>query len=104
MAIAPGWVALLALYFVWAPRLLTHELISRRHLLPGAIVTAVGLVLLMILSSFVMEFWVDFYAKDYGGLGVVMAIFFWIGFSSTVIVGAAALSPALAQRRALRRV
>ena len=102
LAVAPGWVALLAVFFVWAPRLLTHKLISRRDLLPGAIVTALGLVVLMIVSSFVMEYWVDFYAKDYGGLGVVMAIFFWIGFSSTVIVAAAALSPALSQRRELR--
>ena len=33
----------------------------------------------MLLSSFVMEPWVDLYASDYGGLGVVMALFFWIG-------------------------
>ena len=37
-----------------------------------------------------MELWVDFYARDYGGFGVVMAIFFWIGFSSFVIVAARA--------------
>jgi membrane protein len=100
--IAPGWVALLVVFFVWAPRLLTHKLISRRDLLPGAVLTAVGLVLLMLISSFVMEPWVDLYAKDYGGYGVVMAIFFWIAFSSAVIVWAASLSPALARRRSLR--
>ena len=50
-----------------------------------------------------MEPWVDFYAKDYGGFGVVMAIFFWIGFSSFVVVAAASMSPALAERRNLRR-
>jgi uncharacterized BrkB/YihY/UPF0761 family membrane protein len=48
-----------------------------------------------------MELWVDFYARDYGGFGVVMAIFFWIGFSSFVIVASASLSPVLAERRAL---
>jgi uncharacterized BrkB/YihY/UPF0761 family membrane protein len=46
---------------------------------------------------------VDFYAKDYGGLGVVLAIYFWIAFSSAIIVWAASLSPALAERRDLRR-
>ena len=43
----------------------------------------------MIVSSWVMELWVDFSARGYGGFGVVMAIFFWIGFSSFVIVAAA---------------
>jgi len=103
LVVAPGWVALLVLFFVWAPRLLTHKLISRRDLLPGAVLTAVGLVALMLLSTFVMEPWVDLYARDYGGFGVVMAIFFWLLFSSAMIVAAAALSPALAERRALRR-
>jgi membrane protein len=102
LAIAPGWVALLVVYFAWAPRLLTHKLLGWRQLLPGAVITALGLVVLMVGSSFVMELWVDFYARDYGGFGVVMAIAFWIGFSSAVIVGAAALAPVLAERRALR--
>jgi uncharacterized BrkB/YihY/UPF0761 family membrane protein len=103
-ALAPGWVALLVVYFVWASRLLTHRLVSRRDLFLGALLTALGLVVLMMISSFVMEIWVDLYARDYGGLGVVMAIFFWICFSSFVIVAAASLSPALAERRAIRGI
>jgi uncharacterized BrkB/YihY/UPF0761 family membrane protein len=51
----------------------------------------------------VMQFWVDWYARDYGGFGVVLAIYFWILLSSGLIIWAAALSPALAQRRAARR-
>jgi membrane protein len=103
MALALGWAALLVVFFVWAPWLLTHKLITRRDLLPGAVVTAVGLVALMIVSSYVMEFWVNLYARDYGGLGVVLAIYFWIVFSSAVIVLAASLSPSLAERRNLRQ-
>ena len=61
--------------------------------------TAVGLVVLMLLSSFVMESWVNLYARDYGGFGVVLAIYSWILFSSGVIVWAASLSPALASSR-----
>ena len=57
----------------------------------------------MLISSYVMEFWVNLYARDYGGFGVVLAIYFWILFSSGVIVWAASLSPALADRRAARR-
>jgi uncharacterized BrkB/YihY/UPF0761 family membrane protein len=54
-------------------------------------------------SRYLMEWWVNWYATDYGGFGVVMAAFFWMAFSSTVIVWAASLAPALAERRELRR-
>jgi membrane protein len=99
--LALGWAGLLALFFVWAPWLLTHKLIKRRDLLPGAALTALGLVVLMLVSRYVMQFWVDLYARDYGGLGVVLAIYFWIAFSSALIVWTASLSPALAERRNL---
>src|SRR5206468_10662140 len=94
---------LLVLFFVWAPWLLTHKLITRRDLLPAAALTAVGLVLLIVVSRYLMQFWIDLYARDYGGLGVVLAIYFWIAFSSAVIVWSASLSPALADRRGLRQ-
>lgn len=97
-----GWVSFLTLFFVLAPWLLTHKQVSRRDLLPGAGLTALALVALMVVSNFVMQYWVDLYARDYGGLGVVLAIYFWIAFSSAVIVGAASLSPALAARREAR--
>jgi uncharacterized BrkB/YihY/UPF0761 family membrane protein len=99
--VAPGWIVLLFVFFVWAPRLVTHELISRRDLYRSAALTAFGLVVLMLISSYVMELWVDFYATDYGGFGVVMAFFFWIGFSSFVIVAAPTLAVSLAHRRRL---
>jgi membrane protein len=99
-----GWVALLVAFFVWAPWRLTHRQLARRDLLPGAILTAVGLVALMLISRYVMQFWVDLYARDYGGLGVVLAIYFWLAFSSAAIVWSAAISPALAERREYRRL
>jgi uncharacterized BrkB/YihY/UPF0761 family membrane protein len=101
--LAVGWIALLVLFFVWAPWLLTHKQITRRDLLPSAVLTAFGLVVLMIFSRYVMQFWVDLYARDYGGLGVVLAIYFWIALSSGIVVWAASLAPALAVRRDLRR-
>ncbi|TMM17699.1 MAG: YihY/virulence factor BrkB family protein [Actinobacteria bacterium] len=100
-AVTPGWIAILIVYFAWAARVLTHKQVSWRDLLPGAALTATGLVVLIWISRFVMEFWINFYARDYGGFGVVMAIFFWIAFSSFVIVAAASLAPALAERRDL---
>jgi membrane protein len=97
--LALGWLAVLVLFFAWAPSLLLHRQVSQRDLLPGAVLTAVGLVVLTFVSGLVMEPWVNLYARDYGGLGVVLAIYFWIAFYSFVIVGAASLAPALAQRR-----
>ena len=102
-ALAIAWVALLVLFFVWAPWLLTRKRIARRDLLPGAVLTALGLVVLVFVSSRVMQFWVDLYARDYGGFGVILAIYFWILFCSGLIVWAASLSPSLAARRDLRR-
>lgn len=98
-----GWLGFLTLFFVLVPWLLTHKQIAPRDLLPGAVLTAVGLVALMVVSRFVMQFWVDLYARDYGGLGVVLAIYFWIAICSGIIVWAASLSPALAERREVRR-
>jgi membrane protein len=103
LAVAPGWVALLTVFFIWAPRLLTYGQLSWRDLLPSAVLTGAGLVAVMIVSSVGLEFWLNFYARDYGGFGVVMAIFFCIGLGSSLVVFAASLSPALARRRGLRR-
>jgi membrane protein len=97
--LALGWAILLVLFFTWAPSFLLHGQVSRRDLLPGAVLTAVGLVVITIISRYVIEPWVNLYARDYGGLGVVLAIYFWIAFYSFIIVAAASLAPALAQRR-----
>jgi len=103
VALGIAWLGFLTLFFVIVPWLLMHKQISRRDLLPGAGLIAVGLVALMAVSRFFMQFWVDLYARDYGGLGVVLAIYFWIAICSGIIVWAASLSPALAERREARR-
>ena len=50
-------------------------------------------------SRWVLELWVNLYAADYGGFGVVMAFFFWIAFSAFTVVASATLAPVLAERR-----
>ena len=97
-----GWLGFLIGFFVVVPWLLTHKQLAPRDLVPGAVLTALGLVVLTLVSRYVMQFWVDLYATDYGGLGVVLAIYFWIFISSGIIVWAASLSPALAVRRQVR--
>lgn len=97
--LAIGWAGLLVVFFTWVPSLLLHRQVSRRELLPGAVLTSVGLVVITIVSRYVIEPWVNLYARDYGGLGVVLAVYFWIAFYSFVIVAAASVAPALAERR-----
>jgi membrane protein len=98
-----GWLALLIGFFVWAPHLLLHRRIPASRLLPGAIFTVVGLIALRLASSLLLTRWLTSYSTSYGALGIVMAIFFWIIIAGTILVLAAALSPALADRRDLRR-
>jgi uncharacterized BrkB/YihY/UPF0761 family membrane protein len=99
-AFAPAWILVLFGFFIWAPRYVTHNRISIRDLAASSALTAVGIVSLMYVSSFAMAPWINFYfGTDYGGLGIMMALFFWLGLSASVIVLAASLSPVLAGRR-----
>jgi membrane protein len=96
------WVALLLAFFVWTPRLLLHHRVAARDLLPGAVFTVLGLVILRVISVLLLTHWLNWYSTTYGAFGIVIAIFFWIILIGTVLILAAALSPALAHRRDLR--
>jgi membrane protein len=96
------WIGALVWYFVWMPRMLLHRLVSARDILPGAILTILGLAALRLISGLVFRNWLVWYSKYYGSLGVPMAIFYWIMLPASVLVLAAAFSPALAHRRDLR--
>jgi membrane protein len=100
--LVPVWVVALVWYFVWMPRMLLHKRVSARDILPGAVFTILGLVGLRLISAVLFRNWLVWYSKYYGSLGVVMAIFFWIALPASVLVLAAAFSPALAHRRNLR--
>jgi membrane protein len=93
------WIALLLVFFVWAPRMLLDGAVSVRQVLPGAVFTVVGLIALRLLSSFFLRRWLVWYSTTYGAFGIVIALFFWIILAGTVLVLASALSPALAERR-----
>jgi membrane protein len=102
-ALDAAWLAVLTAYFVWAPRLLLHRRVGIRDLLPGAVITVAGLAALHVASTFVLRRWLVSYSDTYGGLGIVMAIVFWLIAAATVMMFAAALSPAVAARRAAVR-
>ena len=102
--IAPLWLVIVFAFFVWAPSLPLHRQVTRRDIVPGAIFTLLGLVATRVLSSYVFVNWLEWYGKYYGGLGIVLALFFWVTIPATSLVLAAALSPAFAHRRDLRQV
>ena len=97
-----GWLAVLVGFFVWMPRLLLDGRVAARDILPGAVFTVLAFVVMRLISGILLKHWLEWYSKTYGSLGIVMAIFFWIIIFSTIMVLAAALSPALAHRRDLR--
>ncbi len=101
--IAPFWAFGAFYFFVWAPRLLLHKRVARRDIVPGAVFTLICLLGIRVASHFLLVNWLEWYGKYYGGLGIVMALFFWVTIFATVLVLAAALSPALAHRRDLRQ-
>jgi membrane protein len=98
-----GWLAVLVGFFVWAPWLLLHKRVAARDVLPGAVFTLLCLIGMRLISVLLLKNWLEWYSKTYGALGIVMAIFFWLVILGTVLVLAAALSPALAHRRDLRK-
>jgi len=102
-ALDVAWLALLTAYFVWAPRLLLHRRVGVADLLPGAVITVAGLAALHVAASFILRRWLVSYSSTYGGLGIVMAILFWLIAAATVMMFAAALSPAVAAHRAAIR-
>ena len=98
-AVTPGWLIAVVAYFVWAPHSLLHGRIPVRRLLPGAVLAALGIVGMRVLSHFLLVRWLNWYSKYYGGFGILMALFFWLMLAATIVVVAAALSPVLAERR-----
>jgi uncharacterized BrkB/YihY/UPF0761 family membrane protein len=98
-----AWLFALVGFFVWVPHLLLDHQVAARDILPGAVFTVVGFVCMRIISGLLLKHWLEWYSKTYGGIGIVMAIFFWLIILSTIMVLAAALSPALAHRRDLLR-
>ena len=60
-----------------------------------------GCVVLRLVSSLLFTHWLNWYSTTYGAFGIIIAVFFWIILEGTMLVLAAALSPALAERRDL---
>jgi membrane protein len=96
----PGW---------WlASRLLLSRRVSWRLLLPGAVVSALGNVLLSTAGAVYVPHLIERNTERYGVIGVAIALISWLVVLSVLIVGSAVvgahLGPALADRNARRRI
>ena len=101
-ALIPVWFVVVLAVFTFLPWMLMHRQITVRQLLPGAVLTTLGLVGMRIISQILFVNWLVWYSSYYGGFGIVMALFFWLMIASTIIVIAAALSPSLSAHREAR--
>jgi uncharacterized BrkB/YihY/UPF0761 family membrane protein len=99
---APLWIAAIVGLLAWTPVFLLHGRVTIRDAIPGALLGAGGVVGLRLLSSVKFADWLNWYSKYYGGIGIVMAIFFWLVLATTLLVISSALSPAYFVRRAKR--
>jgi len=99
-ALAPFWLVGIAGFLAWTPVYLLHGRVTARQALPGAILCTVCLIGMRALSSIKLASSLNWYAKYYGGIGIVMAIFFWLVIATTILIVTSALSPAYAARHA----
>ena len=94
-------VAALALNICWfalAFRALTPKGPSWAELFPGAVVAAVGLQVLLIVGTTIVDRQLSGASASYGLFGVVLGLMAWIALLATVFVYAAEVNPVRAQR------
>jgi YihY family inner membrane protein len=104
----PGWTAPLAVVvsltvgvalFVWTFWYLAAERPPPRHLLPGAVVAAVGFEILKALGTIVLPRLVANSSATYGALGTVFAILAWLLIFSRILVYSVVVNAVWADRR-----
>ena len=101
-ALAPFWLVGIVGFLAWTPVFLLHSRVTIRDTMSGALLATIGLLGLRLLSSVLFTNWLNWYSKYYGGIGIVMATFFWLVLGTTLLIVTSALSPAYAVRRARR--
>lgn len=98
VTVAGLWV----LYFVIALRLsevLPHRDVSRRALVPGAVLVAVGVQGLHLFTAYYLAGSADRATSVYGAIGAALVILLWLFIMARLIIGGAVLNAELAARR-----
>ena len=87
----------------WVSWMLPHAAVPARALIPGAILWAVGLEVLHLLTTFWIGPLVARKSNTYGAVGIALAVLFWVYVLGRVIVGSAAVNATLWRRQEERR-
>ena len=95
------------LFFLWTPYLLLGRRIAARRLVPTAVLTGAGTLVLRIGSTIAMPAYISHDTERYGLVGFTFAVVSWLFAASLVIVGrrrsARCWTGARAGRRTSRR-
>ncbi|MFF5970213.1 YhjD/YihY/BrkB family envelope integrity protein [Streptomyces sp. NPDC012769] len=102
--IALGDVTGTFLFFWWSQRFLLCGRIRWRALLPGSLLTAVGLLGLRIFSQFVFSPLIASNAVTYGQFGTVLVLQSWLVGVGFVVYGAALVGRLVHEQLVLRRL
>ncbi len=83
----------------WVSWLLPHASVPARALIPGAILWAIGVEVLHLLTTFWIGPLVARKSNTYGAVGIALAVLFWVYVLGRIIVGSAGLNATLWQRQ-----
>jgi uncharacterized BrkB/YihY/UPF0761 family membrane protein len=83
----------------WVSWKLPHAPAPARALIPGALLMAVGAVVLQLLTTYWIGYLVARKTNTYGAVGIALAVLLWVYILGRIMVGSAGLNAALWYRR-----
>jgi uncharacterized BrkB/YihY/UPF0761 family membrane protein len=86
----------------WTTWRLPHPDVPVTTLIPGAVLMAVGLLLLHLLTTYWIGHLVARKSNTYGAVGIALAVLFWVYILGRIIVGAVGLDATLWYQRQAR--
>ena len=83
----------------WVSWMLPHASVPAQALIPGAVLWAIGVEVLHLLTTFWIGPLVARKSNTYGAVGIALAVLFWVYVLGRVIVGSAGLNATLWRRQ-----
>ena len=83
----------------WISQKLPHAPAPARAFIPGAVLIAIGAIVLQLLTTYWIGHLVARKTNTYGAVGVALAVLLWVYILGRIMVGSAGLNAALYYRR-----
>ena len=99
LALLPVWIVGSILFWLWTPRFLLHREISRRSLLPGALLATFGIGGTIATAPLWIGPTLNQNAKAFGSFGVMLGLFAYILILITISMVCAVFAPVWAEWR-----